>query len=442
MSASTKAAASDRGYFPVESSTACLLKWGWSSLYLYTGRTNSCHRTTLSTLASGELARFHNTAEKQAHRALMRDGIWPGEGSGCEYCRDIEHTGGVSDRVRNLEMIGTDPDHAARVPRELFDDPTALEVVPTMLEVYFSNLCNMSCLYCGPEYSSQWVSENRLFGKPAHHFNRLDHADTHALNRAYPGRLKEFWQWLAENHGSLRLLNVLGGEPFYQAETQQMIDFLRDHSCPELNLKIFSNLKIERERLGSLFEQMRALHRSGNCRSVGIVASLDCWGPAQEYVRWGLDLAAWEQNFRYVATEHPWAEISINCTLNALSIKAMPALLERLPDWEAERVAANAGVPVPKLNIVFNKLCGPPFMDAAIFPQGFFDADFDRVVALLPKRNDWEQGNVQYLKGIWSAINSAAHDPQAIQELRVYLDEMDRRHHTDWRATFPWLVAT
>ena len=38
-------------------------------------------------------------------------------------------------------------------------------VTPRLLEVYFSNLCNMSCTYCSAKFSSVIQHENEKFGE-------------------------------------------------------------------------------------------------------------------------------------------------------------------------------------------------------------------------------------------------------------------------------------
>jgi hypothetical protein len=35
----------EQRYFPIKTATACQLKWNWSTLFLTTGTTSSCHRT-------------------------------------------------------------------------------------------------------------------------------------------------------------------------------------------------------------------------------------------------------------------------------------------------------------------------------------------------------------------------------------------------------------
>jgi hypothetical protein len=262
-----------------------------------------------------------------------------------------------------------------------------------------------------------------------------------SLDRQYPDRLKQFWQWLEAHSDSLRMFHVLGGEPFYQSETEETIRFWHDHPNPRLHLKIFSNLKVDKDKLRYLMCELKRLYEGKRCKSVGIIASLDCWGPQQEYVRSGLDLRDWTECYEYLIYEHPWANISINSTINALSLKTMPELIRRVRAWDTTRTRILGDAKdVQQLSLVFNMLLGPPFMNAGIFPAGFFDSEFQEIVALLPNRSDWERANVEYMKGIWKTVNATPHDSTLIASLKRFLDEIDRRRQKNWRSTFQWLV--
>ena len=126
-------------FFPIETDTACQLKWNWSTIRFYNGITSSCHRAGFDQLDVDNFDQFHNLPKKIADRKLMLEGKWPG--GGCEYCKNIEDSGHKSDRHLHLTM----PD---QVPPELEYDLTAVEVTPQIVEIYFDNVCNMSCLYC------------------------------------------------------------------------------------------------------------------------------------------------------------------------------------------------------------------------------------------------------------------------------------------------------
>lgn len=333
--------------FPVRTATACPLKWEWSTLFLYMGTTNSCHRTTLSRLTPAETAGFHNTPEKLRHRSLMLDGGWPERGNGCEYCRDIEEAGGMSDRTTNLQLCGTDPEYKKLIPPELLRDPTLLKIDPTILEVYFTNRCNMSCIYCGPDFSTQWLNENKKYGTLEHHGARLNWEQAKTLDAEYAERLANFWAWLSTHYSGLRMFHILGGEPFYQEETLESIKFWHDHPNPDLHLKIVSNLKVTPEKFRYILKELETLHAKKKCKSVGIVASLDCWGPQAEYIRTGLDLQRWLPNFEYLIYENTWAQVSINSTINVLSIKTMPHLLRKVNEWNEKEMASSPPGPTP-----------------------------------------------------------------------------------------------
>ena len=69
--------------FPIKKDPACLFKWTWSTIYLNSLRTASCHRTQLWPIDINNFDNFHNVPEKIVAREKMLDGEWPGHG--CEY---------------------------------------------------------------------------------------------------------------------------------------------------------------------------------------------------------------------------------------------------------------------------------------------------------------------------------------------------------------------
>ena len=142
---------------------ACQFKWTWSTLFLNFGTTSSCHRCKHWKLTKENFMDFHNLPGKIGDREKMVKGEWPG--NGCEYCKVVEAAGGISEfgylREINLisERVGYIND-LEMVPPENEIDPTETHVTPRLLEVYFSNLCNMSCTYCSAKFSSVIQNEN------------------------------------------------------------------------------------------------------------------------------------------------------------------------------------------------------------------------------------------------------------------------------------------
>lgn len=393
--------------FPIKSDTACQLKWNWSTIFLTTETTASCHRTNQHKFDPVTFD-FHNTPSKLDDRQRMLEGLWPKQG--CNYCRNIEQSGGQSDRLTNLDFPGI---HA---PPELDLNPTAVKVTPRILEVYFDNTCNLKCLYCGPHFSSLWDAENVKFGGKI--FNKSSNIESNK---------QKIFAWLRENRQHLTVFNILGGEPLYQQELEQCLELFDQYPAPELKLQIFTNLNCTLAYLQKIIKQVKELVEQDKLREFEVTASLDCWGAPQEYVRYPLDLVRWEKNFEYLV-EQEWINLIVSSTVTPLTIKTLPELLEKIQRWNQQR----------RVHHYQNSVNNPSYMFIDIFGD-IFAQDFDRALSLKPTSTPEEQASHDYLSGI--ARQSVFKGPNVpeIQKLFNFLNEIDRRRSTSWRQIFPWL---
>jgi len=403
--------------FPIKTETACQLKWTWSTLFLTTDETASCHRTNKHTFDTSSF-NFHNTPTKINDRERMLDGQWPT--IGCNYCRDIETAGGQSDRITNNNFPGI---HA---PVELDIDPTATTVTPRILEIYFDNTCNLKCVYCGPTFSSLWDAENKRHGyftkgdlRISDEFQKSSHIEANKV---------KIFDWLKDNGSKLTNFNILGGEPLFQPELEQCLDLFENYPAPNLKLQIITNLNAKLPHLQKIVTRIRNLVARKKIAGLDITASLDCWGAAQEYVRFPLDLKVWEENFNYLVSQR-WIKLIISSTVTPLTIKTLPELLIKINEWNSVR-------PVYHYQ---NSVNGPSPFFIDIFGD-IFAEDFDRALALKPTEFPEQISNKDYLRGI--AQQSASTGPRVdqIQKMHDFLTEMDRRRNTNWREVFPWLV--
>lgn len=403
--------------FPIQTDTACQLKWTWSTIFLTTEETASCHRTDHHRFDTDDFD-FHNTPEKIQDRERMLAGQWPEHG--CNYCQDIERAGGQSDRITNLDFSGI---HA---PPELSNDSTATQVTPRMLEVYFDNTCNLKCLYCGPHFSSLWDAENKHHGN----FQRgnLTISNRFVKSSNIESNKQKLFEWLKDNSQHLTVFNILGGEPLYQQELDQCLDLFEKYPAPELKLQIFTNLNAKLNRVQTMVERVKRLVDNNHLREFEITASLDCWGAPQEYVRYPLDLTVWEKNFEYLVAQN-WINLIINSTITPLTVKTLPDLLKKINQWSQHR----------KIYHYQNSVNYPSHMLIDIFGN-IFQEDFALALELKPNTTSEEIASKNYLAGI--ARQSAYPGPNVaeIQKLYDFLNEMDRRRGTSWTETFPWLA--
>jgi organic radical activating enzyme len=406
-------------FFPIKTATACQLKWNWSTIRLYNGDTSSCHRVNGNLITVDTFDTFHNTPKKLADRALMLDGQWPQ--GGCEYCQQIEQAGGSSDRMFHTSI----PNMA---PPELDVNPTATEVTPTILEIYFDNICNMSCLYCWDGFSSKIQQENVKFG-------RFDQAGIVIENYAkkvddISALTDRLWTWM-ETHGrKLKRFHVLGGEPFYQHQFDRCLEFFDSIPHPDLEFNVVSNLMISTARLEVLIGKIKNLVAKRKLKRFDLTVSIDCFGAEQEYVRYGLDLNQWRKNFEYVAGQK-WITLNVNQTLSGLTIKTVPELLRYVNKFRTDREIGHYFS-----TTVMTHECLHP----EIFGTGFFDNDFEKILNVMPD-DTWQQKEARkYMLGIQGQLNSKQRDQHKIDQLGVLLNEIDRRRNLNWEETFPWLV--
>lgn len=403
-------------YFPIQTKTACPFKWNWSTIYLSNGDTASCHRTAFSLINKDNFAEFHNTPIKLEDRTRMLDGQWPE--TNCSYCRKIEEAGGTSDRMRQLTVPNM---HSV----ELDIDPTAIAVSPTILEVYFNNTCNLGCLYCPPGLSSYITNENKKFGYFEQGGVKLE-----VLPSAYKDLVGEFWKWFPEGFPKLKRLGILGGEPLLQKEFDTLLEMIDKTPNPLCVLSFVTNLMIPQDRLTLLISKFKTLLIEKKIARIDINCSIDCWGEPQEYVRWGIDLTQWEENFK-ILMEQKWLYLTINQTISPLTIKTMPELLTKLAEWRTTR----------KIGHWFSGVePGPSYLKAAILPDHVFKDDIDAILNLMPTDTEENVSAHEYMQGILNQICNSGEDAQEIKNLMAFLNEKDRRRQTNWRNIFPWLT--
>jgi len=424
--------------FPIKSSTACLLKWSWSSIFFQSGTSSSCHRVERHAIDPANFHNFHNLPEKIEARQKMLAGSWPGKG--CEYCKNIEDAGGLSDRKFQLEQLAD----KHLIPPEVHLDNQAVSVTPTIIEVWFNNTCNMACTYCGPQYSSKWEDENRKYGnifKDNKTFNNFN-GQTEQKNPHHKEMISQFWDYLGSNKNAskIRRFHVLGGEPFLMEELDKTIFFWAKHGHPDLEISLVSNLNIPHKIFQQYIKKFKFLAEHKKMWRLQLTASLDGWGQEQEYVRYGLSLPLWEQNFRYILNT-PWILPSINSTISALTVKILPNLLVKINEWNdgQQDITDEWRTTSNKILHSFNTSGDGCIDDLYQFAGEIFSEDFEKILSLMPEHTEVQQGQKQMMQGIATRSKNCLSNLDKINFLKDYLDKLDIRRKTNWKPTFSWL---
>ena len=411
--------------FPIKTKTACLLKWTWSTIHLSTGEVRCCHRNLRVKIPKNDFDRFHNLPYYLDHRRSMLAGEWPNspDHPGCNYCRKIEESGGRSDRQY---MTSTRFD---QTPDELATDPTAIEVTPAVLEIFLSNTCNLSCTYCRVGNSSKIVAES------------LKYKDQKEFNDFYFGKIEEnlskeeiieyknlCLSWLARKGTSLRRFHLLGGEPFYTAEFSDFVDVWKKHPNPNLIFNVVSNVNVHYTIWQKQIDKILELVRNKKIEEFELTASIDCWGPEQEYVRSGFKCDLAEKNILYYLARPEVKYLNINSTHSLMSLPSYYKLLEKKKEWE--------NITGKKIRM-FGMPVGSKHVDLETLGGNFYTQAIKDILKIHP-RDTWDdQQSLKNINGVIKTLVNSKPNLEKIQHFVKVYDELDRRRKTNWREVFP-----
>lgn len=309
-------------------STLCLAKYFQVELFLQFGMSQSCNYISKPQKISAiELTHnssaLHNTPDTLAARKQMLEGEYPKE---CEYCWRNERSGLPSNR-----HLSANQPWSASFKDQIYTVESQ-NILPKYLEVSFSNLCNLACVYCFSGLSSKWQSEMERFGSFTN-FTEIHDLSYLKKNGLLPDRNNEvfhnaFWRWWPQVYPQLKVLRITGGEPSLHRELFQILDYVREHPHPALEFSLNSNLSTPNSKIQEICERLEELIKNKCISQSAIYVSLDSWGKAAEYIRYGLDLNLFLKNLETVLNVSPSTKIRFMSTQNALSIFGYSDLVE------------------------------------------------------------------------------------------------------------------
>ena len=306
----------------------CLAKWKQTSLHLQTGLTNSCYHPPLHKIALTDIENnpsgLHNTAYKKEQRKTMLKQERPKE---CSYCWSMEDNGKLSDRHYRSGEPWAAKDFGSIVTSTGNED-----VIPSYVEVNFSNTCNLKCSYCSPQFSSTWadeVSRNGAYPTSDPH-NAPEHFT--GTRRVIPVReenpyVDAFWKWWPDLYPELKHFRMTGGEPLLDKNTYKVFDYVLAHPKVDLHLNVTSNFSVDEKSWQKYMTYVKQLCQEGNLEHFMQYVSLDAWGAQAEYIRHGLDFdLLWDRVNQFLTEVPNYSSLTFIVTMNNLSVTTLPEL--------------------------------------------------------------------------------------------------------------------
>ena len=167
------------------------------------------------------------------------------------------------------------------------------------LDIRWSNTCNLSCVYCGHEASSQWAAHKKI------PIDRLDYSNT----------LPSILEYIDSNRATIKNLGLLGGEPLLQKENELLLDVI----SPDVHINVITNLTVPLEN-NKIFKKLLEKNR------VVWDISFDTVEDKFEYVRHGASWNVILKNIRYLQeavrdTNHIVGTAAVYSVYNALHLQ-------------------------------------------------------------------------------------------------------------------------
>ena len=247
----------------------CVMPWH-GAFYTNNGMGSCCSWGDLEKTTPMKFLQGENLKKVKTE---MLNGVVPKE---CSYCREQEQNGFYS--TRNLYR-----DHVKS--KNWFEPSRSLEFkTPEVLEVRFSNLCNMQCRICSPDWS-------HLIGR------EVQESNNKVLKKFYQISSKkssqdplseideESVQQIIELAKQAKHVFITGGEPTIHKQTIQLIDTLIENGCAKhQTLHINTNCSAINPKLLQKFKEFQYIILSISIDATGDVANYQRYGTKWDVV--------------------------------------------------------------------------------------------------------------------------------------------------------------
>ena len=285
--------------------TMCAFPWEMYSIDTGFGLWRTCPRVPYQKL---EDKNFNNHEALQKIRKELRAGIKTELCQDCWYAQD-------NGAKTYKEVLGVDYAHP-------FSDQDVVEY-PKILEVKFSNLCNLRCVFCNSRSSSLWEDEQPL-----------SESDFGSIRGEEAN--KAILEWADKNYKNIKMFQLFGGEPVITKEFNDIFDLIlsKPESDGQKEISFSTNLYYN-ERFQQRFE-----NNIKECLSRGhklyMRMSIDGVYEQGSYLREGLNWNVFERNLdSFMEQFHDlpnFGRLKCNIALNATNIMYLDTIMQYLDD--------------------------------------------------------------------------------------------------------------
>lgn len=285
-------------------------------------------------------------------KQLRKDLINEIEHPSCNHCWNLEKNGNTSLRQIRLEefeyFLGD-----KLLDLEIPNDGSLSNETIYFWDVRQTNLCNMKCIMCGPDYSSLWREELIKHGD----FEFKKYSGDAVIDANQVSK-EDFFLDIEKGIFDVEHFYFAGGEPLISDTHWKILDLLIKNNRKDVRLSYNTNLLKTTFKGKNIFDYWKQF------KNVRVGVSIDCINQRAEYVRYGTNWNKVNYNFALLNRSLP-NSTSINITTNVLTIGG---LIETIA-WAKQFNYSNEEHDLLANNLVYN----PEYLSVKILPNNIKD---------------------------------------------------------------------
>jgi len=387
--------------------------------------------------ANGDLRCCHSLRQAQAEKTNLSFLDWFNHGNqtrtdiingneslGCSACYYNEKNDLISHRMqRNIQAAI----YSGKYFNEsLIQSPAYKRMTveykkyPAFIHVTLSNLCNLKCRMCFPQYSSQLADAYKKV-------NWMSKEEPTLLDWTSGNKWNEFLELIKDND-NLMSLHIMGGEPLYHKRFYEFIDWCIENHKTDFHLTFVTN--------GTIYKQ-DLIHKLQQFKSVQIEISIENMHVSNNYIRMGSDFKLIQENILRFKNEN--MTVVLRTVPQALSIIHYDSII----DFAIEH----------NLGFDSNVLDNPQHLKCFVIPKEIKKEIMDKIKSkymyiLSSDTNINEVATFRSFKGIKRHIESLLvrlneSEPDNIEDLRhkfvTYNRELDNVSELKFKDIYPEL---
>lgn len=315
------------------------------------------------------------------------------------------------------------------------------------LEVGFGNYCNLACLSCNSTLSTTWHDDETVFN---------DSVKVPSMRRSVFKKLDNIrFELDDQTISELKLIKFTGGEPMINPEFIRFIEQLCERGDPSnINLEIYTNC--------SYIPSPKLLTNLTRFKNVQLNLSIDAYGQANNYIRYG---SKWQDqgkqnvsdaidHYLNLGKENANIKIIMSSTLSMLSILEIPKLM----DWWMDKFKESGNeIVVMRTSLLPTEYDGfykiqlaydPAYINVQNLPKEYYA---DVLTWIETYRNNFSQrypdlGGIPECIGasllkLEQTINKAKGDKEEAKNFLHYLETMDSVRGNSCENSIPDIVG-